>query len=447
MDHILPHWHDRVTIARQKSYRGFFCCIPLAWHANLNRIDKLLRLGVALSNLARFAALPEFPFRRLATMLEGIDPAAGMAVLDLSIGEPKHAPPAILAQTVAQFSNDWNRYPPPGGTLEFKSAAAKWLEWRFDLVAGSVDPNKNVLPLAGTKEGLFLLPAVAGEAPAGLCPAILMPHPLYAVYLGGAVMANCEPVLLPALHRNNFLPDLDQIATSLLRRTVMCFICNPSNPQGAIASREYIEHAVSLARLHNFTLVLDECYSELYDQSQPAGGLSVAQSMNGNFDSVVVMHSLSKRSNAAGLRSGFVAGDEEILRRFIRLRAYGGAVQPLPLMAAATALWQDEEHVEANRLAYRRKIDLAQSRLGNRFGFFRPPGGFFLWLDVGDGVHAARRLWAEAALKVLPGTCLTASIADTPPDDDPGHAYIRLALVHDEDTISQALDRLIDVLG
>ncbi|MCB1969281.1 MAG: aminotransferase class I/II-fold pyridoxal phosphate-dependent enzyme [Geminicoccaceae bacterium] len=389
----------------------------------------------------RFSDLPEFPFRRLAALLEGVEPAAGREVLDLTVGEPKHAPPAMLSETVLANAGSWNRYPPPSGTDAFRNAVARWLTRRYGLPPAFIDPVTHIVPLAGTKEGLFLLPSVVNGKERAVA---LMPSPLYAVYAGAAALADAEPVGLPAIAEHGFLPDLDALDPQLLDRTVVFFLCSPANPQGAIASGDYLARVVELARRHDFLFVSDECYSEIYDDAPPVGVLEVLAEMGEGMHHVVAMHSLSKRSNAAGLRSGFVAGDAAILRRFARLRAYGGAVQPLPVMEAATRLWDDEEHVRANRERYRRKIDIAERKLGNRFAFYRPAGGFFLWLDVGDGEAATRRLWREAALKVLPGSYLTFG---DPGDGDMGKAYIRMALVHDEAIIGTALDRLVDVLG
>ena len=389
-----------------------------------------------------FETLDEFPFRRLARLLEGVEPPGGRPTLDFSIGEPKHAPPALLAETVAANADLWNRYPPINGTPEFRRAAADWLSARYRLAPDWIDPDRHVLPLAGTKEGLFLLPSGALEP--GTKRAALMPDPVYSVYVGAGVLAGLEPVPLPATRATGFLPDLTALSSDLLARTALMTICTPANPQGVIAGADYLEAAITLARRHDFLLVLDECYSEIYDDQPPVGGLQVAHEMGQGLDHLVVMHSLSKRSNAAGLRSGFIAGDDAVIRRFARFRAYGGAVQPMPLMAAATRLWQDEDHVIANRDAYRRKMAIAQRVIGNRFGFFKPEGGFFLWLEVEDSVSATRRLWQEAGLRVLPGAYLTSGPDET---GEVGRHYIRLALVHDDQAVEDALNRLIEVLA
>lgn len=389
----------------------------------------------------RLDRLAEFPFRRLAALLARVPPPAGQT-LDLALGEPKHAPPALLAETVAAHAHLWNRYPPVNGTAEFRAAAAGWLTRRFELPPAALDPDRHVLPLAGTKEGLYLLPSVLVSE--RTMPAVLMPDPVYAVYYGAAVMAGAEPVLLPATAATGFLPDLDAIAPALLERTALLYLCSPANPQGAVADLDYLHRAVRLARRYGFVLAVDECYSELWDTAPPPGALSVALADGGSLDNVVVFHSLSKRSSAAGLRSGFVAGDPAVLAALLRLRAYAAPVQPLPLLAAATALWGDEAHVEANRALYRAKFDLAQRRLGNRFGFYRPQGGFFLWLDVGDGEAAARRLWTEAGVRVLPGGYLSIGAAGA---GNAGAPYIRVALVDEITTVDRALGRLVDLLG
>jgi aspartate/methionine/tyrosine aminotransferase len=350
----------------------------------------------------------------------------------------------LLAETLQAQAHLWNRYPPVNGTPEFREAVAGWLARRYGLPQGALDPDRHVLPVAGTKEALFLIAqAIMPDAKAGAKPAILLPNPLYNVYLGAAVMAGAEPVLLTASARTGHLPDLDGLSPALLARTVAFYLCSPSNPQGAAAGLDYLRRALELARQHDFLLIADECYAELYSREPPAGALQAAMRLGQSLDHLVVCHSLSKRSSAAGLRSGFVAGDPAVMAGFARLRSYAAAVQPLPVAAAAAALWRDEAHVEANRALYRKKFDLAEERLDGRLGFYRPDGGFFLWLTVADGEAAARRLWTEAAIKVLPGAYLGR------PDehgDNPGDGAIRVAMVHDLETTDTALRRIAATL-
>lgn len=391
----------------------------------------------------RLDQLAEFPFRRLAALLEGVPPGVEPS-FDLALGEPKHAPPAILARTVAAHAHLWNRYPPPLGTPAFRETVAGWLERRFGMPAGAVSPGRHVVPLAGTKEGLYMLAAATvPETVPGGRPVVLMPSPVYAVYYGAAVMAGAEPVLLHATAETGFLPDLAGVPPAILERTALAYLCTPANPQGAIADEAYLRHAIALARRHGFVLAVDECYCEIWDSTPPPGALAVALAEGGGFAHVLAFHSLSKRSSAPGLRSGFVAGDPDVLARLARLRGYAAAVQPLPLMAAAVELWRDEAHVEESRARYRAKIDAAERALAGRLGFYRPEGGFFLWLNVGDGESAARRLWREQGIRVLPGGYLSAGSGTA----NPGTPYIRVALLDEPRELEPVLRRLAATLA
>ena len=349
----------------------------------------------------------------------------------------------MIETVVSENADLWGRYPPMAGTPDFRAAAASWLTTRYGLPQGFVDPERNVIPVSGTREGLFLIAlAAVPEEKAGKRPAVLIPNPFYQVYAGAAVAAGAEPVYVPAVAETDFLPDFSALDEDVLARAALAYLCSPSNPQGAVADLSYLERAVELAREYHFLLVLDDCYSEIYDRAAPHSGIEVCAA-NNSLEGVCVFQSLSKRSSAPGLRSGFVAGSEDLIRVFTRLRDYGGAPPPLPLLAAATALWRDETHVEENRTLYRRKFDLAEGALSGRFGFYRPGGGFYLWLDVGDGEAAALRLWREAALRVLPG----AYLARTGDDGvNPGARYIRCALVHDPSVTTEALNRLAATL-
>jgi aspartate/methionine/tyrosine aminotransferase len=393
----------------------------------------------------RLEALSDYMFRRLARLLEGVKPAAGLEPIDLSIGQPMHPVPALLTDTLHAHDHLWGRYPPVNGTSEFREAAAVWLARRYHLPPGALDPERHVLPCAGTKEALFMITqVVVPERKAGRTPAVLLPNPFYNVYLGAAALAGAEPVLLSVSGATGHLPALEELGPELLERTAAFYLCSPANPQGVAADLGYLQRAIELARRYEFALLVDECYAEIYAHHAPVGALEAASALDGRFDNVLVFHSLSKRSSAAGLRSGFVAGDPALLAAFARLRSYGAAVQPLPIMAAATALWRDEEHVIANRALYQAKFDLVARCLGGISDYVRPDGGFFLWLDVGDGETVTRRLWAEAALKVLPGAYLGRPDAT---GRNPGARAIRVALVHDLETTEVALSRLVERLA
>jgi len=272
-------------------------------------------------------------------------------------------------------------------------------------------------------------------------PAVLMPSPFYHVYAGAAAVAGAEPIFLPATPANGFLPEPELVAPEILARTALAYVCSPANPQGAVASHDYLARWIALARRHGFTVAFDECYAEIYRGEPPAGALEAAE---GSLDNLVVLHSLSKRSGAPGLRSGFVAGDQRLIRRLTQLVNFGGTAPSFPALAASAALWREESHVEAGRARYGRSFAIAERLLGNRFGFVAPRGGFFLWLDVGNGEAAARRLWAEAGLRVLPGAYMARPDAE---GRNPGDPYIRVALVHEPEVVEEGLERLVHVLG
>ena len=270
-----------------------------------------------------------------------------------------------------------------------------------------------------------------------------MPNPFYHVYAGAAAMAGGEPVFLSSTIANGFQPRPQDVPDDVLARTALAYVCSPANPQGSVASVDLLKAWIAAARRHNFIVAFDECYGEIYGDVPPAGSLEAAALLGGELDHVVVFHSLSKRSGAPGLRSGFICGDAKQIQRMTQLINYGGVAVPGPIIAASTALWRDEAHVEAGRARYRANFDAAERILGQRFGAPRPAGGFFLWLDVGDGEEAAKMLWSQAALRVLPGAYMAR------PDGsgkNPGQRYIRVALVHEPATTAAALQRLADVL-
>jgi succinyldiaminopimelate transaminase len=399
-------------------------------------------------------SLSDYPFEALRTLLNPVVPRVNDPPIVMSVGEPQHQPPALLTETLAAHAHEWNKYPPMAGTPELRQAIADWLTRRYRLPAGALDPDRHILTLAGTKEGLYLLSSlVVPRRKGGGRPVVLVPNPYYLVYNGAATMAGADAVFLDATRDNHFMPDLTAIPRAILERTALFYLCSPANPQGTIASLDYLKQAVTLARRYDFVLAVDECYAEIYDQVPPPGALEACATLGQSaadgllaedlFDRVLVFHSLSKRSSAAGLRSGFVAGDPRLVGHFKHLRDYGGCQVPLPIQAAATALWRDEVHVEENRALYRRKFAIAEAAIGGRFGFYRPDGGFFLWLDVGDGEAATVRLWRDAAIRALPGG-YTARAAHG--RDNPGSKYIRLAIVHDEATLEAAFARIGRVL-
>ncbi len=383
------------------------------------------------------------PFVRLAELIAGIKPAR--PPIDLGVGEPKHGVPDFVAPVMASRIDDFGRYPRNEGTPEFRRAAAEWTARRYGL-ARVPDPDREVLVLNGSREGLFL-GAIAAKRHIGNRagrPAILIPNPFYAAYAAGAVVADCEVVYLPATRQTGFLPDLDALDGALLARTVVMFLASPSNPQGAVADIAYLQRVTAMARRHGFLLFCDECYSEIYTREAPPGVLAAS---NDQFDNIVLFQSLSKRSNLPGLRIGFALGDRRFIAKFLEIRNVAAPQVPIPAQAVAVAAYADEIHVEFNRELYRQKFDLADQIIGDRYGYRRPAGGFFLWLDVaaqGGSEAATLRLWREAGVRVLPGRYAARDQAD---GSNPGAEYIRVAMVHDRETTAEALHRIVAVLG
>jgi N-succinyldiaminopimelate aminotransferase len=383
------------------------------------------------------------PFVRLTELIAGIEP--GKPPINLSVGEPQHPIPPFVGPTIAAHLADFGRYPANKGIEPFRRAAAAWLNRRYKL-ARPVDPEGEVLVLSGTREGLFLAAIVARRwvtRRAGK-PAVLIPNPFYAAYAAGALAAECEPVYLPATRASGFLPDLDALDDALLARTVAFYIASPSNPQGAVADRAYLDRLATLARRFGFLVFADECYCEIYSEHAPAGMLEAS---GPDFANAVVFHSLSKRSNLPGLRTGFAAGDRRFLGPYLELRNIAAPQVPTPSQHVAVAAYADEAHVQENRRLYSAKFDLADQIIGDRYSYKRPAGGFFLWLDVskfGGSEIVTKKLWAEAGVRVVPGGYLAREQAD---GSNPGADYIRVAMVQDKAATAEALHRLVAVLG
>jgi N-succinyldiaminopimelate aminotransferase len=398
------------------------------------------------ATLTPLDALVVSPFQRLAELLKGIEP--GKMPIDLSLGEPRALIPPFLGPVLEKHLAEFGRYPPIRGIPALREAIAKWMGRRYPSLAECIDPERHVLPLNGSREGLFsaIFPALARK-PSVERPAVLIPNPFYQAYAAAAAAAGAVPHFLPSTSETSFLPELDDIDEGLLGRTVAFYLCSPSNPQGAVAPRAYLAQAIELARRHDFLLFADECYSEIYGDEAPPGALETVYAGTRSFANVVAFQSLSKRSGLPGLRSGFVAGDPDFIAVFGRFRNVACPQVPLPIQHVSVAAWGDEEHVEQGRALYRANFDLADAILGSRSGYRRPAGAFFLWLnlaDFGGGEGAATTLWKECGVKVLPG----AYLARVEPDGgNPGRDYVRVALVHDADTTREALTRIVATLG
>lgn len=378
------------------------------------------------------ARLHPYPFEKLAELKAGITPTTTAKHIALSIGEPQHAPPAVAMAAMAESLGGLARYPLTRGERSLRVAIADWLTRRFRLDAGQVDPDRQVLPVAGTREALFsFAQAVVARPsdPTAPRPLVLMPNPFYQIYEGAALLAGAEPYYYPTDAANNFLPDFSAIPAEIWARAQLIYVCSPGNPSGAVIDRARYQTLLTLADQHDVLIAADECYSEIYDDraEPPAGLLEIAHELGrDDFRRIVVFHSLSKRSNLPGLRSGFVAGDAVILEQYLRYRTYQGCALSLPVQMTSIAAWNDETHVQENRRHYREKFDAVLDILSPVLPVRRPDAGFYLWTDVGgDERKFCRGLFAEQNITALPGRYLSRDVDGV----DPGAGFVRMALV------------------
>jgi aspartate/methionine/tyrosine aminotransferase len=387
----------------------------------------------------RFSQLGDYAFPRLRKLLDAHAP--GGDPVNMTIGEPRHGVPGFVAPILAAHTAGFGQYPPNDGAPELQAAFADWLARRYGVAVGL----DRLLPLNGTREGLFNAAiALCPERKNGQRPAVLMPNPFYQVYAVATLTVGAEPVYVPAVAANGFLPDFGALPPALLDRTAIVYICSPANPQGAVASAAYWADLLALAAKHDFYVFADECYSEIWRTAPPPGVLAAAQGQDP--ERVVAFHSLSKRSNMPGLRSGFAVAGPVATARMRQLRAFAGSPLPLPLQHVAEAAWTDEAHVEESRALYQAKFADAADVFSGLQGFQLPEGGFFLWLPVpetlADGEAATLKLWRETGVRVLPGQYLAREAAG----ENPGRGYIRVALVGGREETRTGLIRLRDCL-
>ncbi|MCP1726614.1 N-succinyldiaminopimelate aminotransferase [Natronospira proteinivora] len=384
--------------------------------------------------------LHPYPFERLTQLKSGITPPEDLTHIALSIGEPKHEPPAFVVETLKNNLDGLASYPMAPGIPELRAAIARWLTRRFKLAEDRLDIERHILPLTGTREGLFALTQAVVEDKAGA--AVMMPNPFYQIYEGAALLAGAEPVYLNTTADNDYLPDLDAISEADWDRCQLLFLCTPGNPTGKVMNPAYLKKAIALADKHDFVIVSDECYSEIYlTETPPPGLLEVCESMGRHdFKRCLVMHSLSKRSNVPGLRSGFVAGDAEIIKPFRLYRTYHGCAMPLPAQKASIPAWDDDAHVKDNRAAYRAKFDAVLPILEPVLPCACPEGGFYLWVRVpgGDDEAFAQGLFREQNITALPGSYLSRDTAQ----GNPGQGHLRISLVATVEECTQAAHRI-----
>ncbi len=396
--------------------------------ASLNAQPRLDRLGA-------------YPFERLKRLLQGLEPPAQLAPIDAGAGEPRLPQAAFVAEALNAHLDGFGRYPPTRGCRFLREAISEWLARRYRIPAP--DPDTQVLTANGTREALFAVAHALVNPEPDERPVVLMPNPMYQIYLGAAVLAGAEARFLDCREGNGFAPDLDAVDAATWRRTAMVYVCSPSNPTGWVADEGWYARLIELADRFDFHIVADECYSEIYRRKPPVGLLEVcAQLGRGDFRRCLVMNSLSKRSALPGLRSGFIAGDASLIARFAKLRSYTGPATPEPLQHVAAAAWRDEAHVATNLAVYRESLDAFFAEWRGAGGAGEPPAGsFFVWLKVGDGEAFARRVFAEQGVTVLPGAYLAADSGER--GGNPGAAYVRAALVDGPEKAAELARRLV----
>ncbi len=372
--------------------------------------------------------LQPYPFEKLSRLKAGITPAANLSHIALSIGEPRHAAPGFVAEILSQSIDKLSSYPLTRGMPELRRAIADWLHQRFKLPADSLNPETQILPVNGTREALFAFAQTVVDRSQPE-PLVLMPNPFYQIYEGAALLAGAQPCFLDTNEANGFIPNFDAIDDATWQHCQLLYLCSPGNPTGAVIDIPVLQKLITLAKKYDFIIAADECYSELYfdEQSPPPGLLQAAQEMgNTDFKRCVVFHSLSKRSNLPGLRSGFVAGDAEVIAGFFKYRTYHGCAMPPTHQIVSTAVWADEIHVVENRRLYREKFDAVLAILKPVIKVSQPDASFYLWVKTPiDDAEFARGLFAQQNVTVLPGSYLSRSHANA----NPGAGRIRMALV------------------
>jgi N-succinyldiaminopimelate aminotransferase len=388
--------------------------------------------------------LQAYPFERIAKLLAGVTPAMDLKPISLAIGEPKHAPPAFVLKALAEHLDQLGSYPATRGLPVLRNAMAAALTRRCLKGGTPLDPERMVLPVNGTREGLFaIVQAVIDPARA---PLVAMPNPCYQIYEGATILAGAEPYYMNTTAATGFVPDLEAVPESIWRRCQLLILCSPGNPTGAVLSLDYLRHALALAERYDFLIASDECYIDLYlDEANPPPSLLEAARLSGHdeFERCLVFHSLSKRSSVPGLRSGLVAGDPKLIQQFLLYRTYHGCAMSVPTQLASVPAWQDEDHVRENRALYRDKFLQVLPILQPVLDMPLPAGAFYLWPDIGgDDALFTRRVFEQKHLMIVPGSYLARETAT----GNPGRGRVRISLVPSLADCVQAAHRLRDVV-
>ena len=398
--------------------------------------------------------LHPYPFAKMKTLLANSHPAPAYSEIKLGIGEPKHEPPAFVLDVLHENLDKLCRYPTTDGSFELRQAIAHWLEKRFFL--HHVDAHTEVLPVMGTREGIFsLVQAVINHDESNannisnVNPIVVMPNPFYQIYEGAAILAQATPYFIPCTADNDFKGDYRVVPREVWEQTQLLFVCNPNNPTGSMMTMDDWEFVIRLSDKYDFVIASDECYSELYFDTPPIGLLQACTMLGrDDFKNCVVFHSLSKRSNLPGLRSGFIAGDATVLHPYLQYRTYQGCAMPIPHQLASIAAWQDEKHVVQNRALYKEKFALWMSELGDVLDLRMPDAGFYFWVKApeqfdGDDEIFVKALYEHANIHALAGRYLSREVNG----HNPGQGYVRIALVASVEESIEAINRIRQLLN
>ena len=395
--------------------------------------------------------LHPYPFEKLAQLKQETSVLTDAEHIDLSLGEPKHSTPELILNELQKQLPRAASYPTTRGIDALRQTIAEWLIRRFKLPEDSITADRNILPVNGTREALFafaqcVIDSSSKQAKKNEVPIVITPNPFYQIYEGAALLAQAEPYYVNCVEANGFIPDFDSIPENIWQRCQLIYLCSPGNPTGAVLGQEAIEKLLILADKYDFVIAADECYSEIYldENSPPVGLLQVSADLGrDDYKRCMVFHSLSKRSNVPGMRSGFVAGDADLIQAFLRYRTYHGCSMPLYTQMASIIAWQDEDHVRGNRALYRKKFDAVLKILNPVMNVTRPDASFYLWPEtpVSD-TEFATGLYSQQNITVLPGSFLSRSIDA----GNPGENRIRIALVAEIDQCIDAAERICEFI-
>ena len=384
--------------------------------------------------------LKDWMFGKLNTLLENLDPNPDYSILKMSLAEPTLSMPDFVKNDLSLNYKEWGKYPPSSPIPELSNSILKYIERRYPGAEKLINIHKNIVPVPGTREPLHLIGLLAKNTKIGETTSIVT-NPFYHAWRAGSISSGSKIYWLNALPENNYLPDISNIPENILNSSVIMYICSPSNPHGGVASLNYLKNAILLARKYNFILAIDECYGDIYrlNTPKPPGGLDAALNLGSNLDNVVVFNSLSKRSNASGIRAGFIVGDEKIIDSYKLLVSNGASPVPIPIQKVAASLYNDEEHNIKACLHYDQNFQIVEKYLRPFYKNFQiPRGGFFLWLKVDDDEEASKILWSKFSLRVMPGRYMATDVNGL----NPGKDYLRISIVDNNEVIEEAMKRI-----